>query len=353
MASVIRIVDRQTVEAVAAAWLAQLDGGDLSDADLAAFREWINRSPEHRKTLMRLASVWTGVDDAIEARIEQAMNDAPPSFVRPIGVLGALMGLYPARMAGALAGLVGTIVLSAAFFIYGPAGIPANPEKAVYASAVGEQKEMTLEDGTVVRLNTDSAIEVDFSPGERSLRLLEGEAWFDVAQNARRPFVVYAGEGAVRAVGTSFAVRKRDGVVDVTVTEGRVVLSTLRRDDGEEEEASLPLATLEAGHQASFDEQRVESVDRLEAEEIERKLSWREGFLRFEGDPLGDVVEEIGRYTTVEITIEDEALRDLRVGGYFRTGDIETMLEVLHQSFGVASEWEGKEKVRLMTASAD
>lgn len=353
MASVIRIVDRQTVEAIAAAWLAQLDGGELSEADLAAFREWINRSPEHRTTLMRLANIWAGVDHAIEARIEQAMTDAPASSARSLGMFGALMGLYPARMAGALAGLVAVIVLSAAFFVYGSARFPTDPEKAVYASAVGEQKGLTLEDGTFVRLNTDSAIEVDYSPGERSLRLLEGEAWFDVTHNEARPFVVYAGEGAVRAVGTSFAVRKRDGVVDVTVTEGRVVLSTLRRNDGEEEQAPLPLATLEAGHQASFDEQRVESVDRLEAEEIERKLSWREGFLQFEGEPLGEVVQEIGRYTTVEIMIEDEALRDLRVGGYFRTGDIETMLEVLERSFGVASEWEGKGKVRLVTASAE
>jgi transmembrane sensor len=348
MASLIRIVDRQTVEAEAAAWLAQLDGGALSRADRAAFCEWLGRSPEHRESLTRMARMWSGVDEIIEARIERAVTeneDVKPH--RAMGLGGALARLYPAHAAAAFATAACALALAALVVVNGPFG-GSEPAKAVYASAIGEQKELTLDDGSLVRINTGSSIEVDFSPGERSVRLLEGEAWFDVVHNPKRPFVVYAGDGAVRAVGTSFAVRKRDSVVDVTVTEGRVVLSTIRREEGAEP-SPFPLATLEAGHQASFDEQ-VESVDRLETEEIERRLSWREGFLRFDGEPLGDVVQEIGRYTTVSIEIEDDALRDLRVGGYFQTGDIDTMLEVLERSFGVAHRWEGKEVVLLTSA---
>lgn len=350
MGSVIKIVDRQTVDAIAAAWLAQLDGGDLSPADLAAFREWINRCPEHRQTLLRAARIWSGLDDIIEARIAAAAGEpvSGPSPA-PMGAVAALVRLYPVRSAAALAACFCLVILSAVMAIANPFGGRPETGKAVYASAIGEQKELTLGDGSSVRLNTGSAVEVDFSPAERSVRLLEGEAWFDVAHNPERPFVVYAGDGAVRAVGTSFAVRKRDGVVDVTVTSGRVVLSTIRRETDEENSSPFPLATLDAGHEASFGEQ-VESVERLEPAEIQRKLSWREGFLRFDGEPLDDVVKEISRYTTVNIVIDDEALRDIRVGGYFQTGDIDTMLDVLERSFGVAYAWEGEREVRLTAA---
>lgn len=344
MTSIIKIVDRQTVDAIAASWLAQLDGGDLSEADMAAFREWLNRCPEHRETLRRMARVWSGLDAIIEARLEKTLALAEAG--RPAGLASSLARLYPARAALAAAASLFLVVLSA--FILAADPFSPEPRKAVYAAAIGEQRDMRLEDGSVVRLNTGSSIEVDYSPEERSVRLLEGEAWFDVAHNAKRPFVVYAGEGAVRAVGTSFAVRKRDNIVDVTVTAGRVILANLKQDD-EKAPSPYPLATLEAGQQASFDE-RVESVESLDAAEVERKLAWRDGYLRFDGEPLSEVVNEISRYTTVTIVIEDPALQDLRIGGYFQTGDVNTMLDVLRQSFGVDYEWKGDQQVILAAA---
>ncbi|PQA87674.1 FecR family protein [Hyphococcus luteus] len=349
MTSVIKIVDRQTVDAIAAAWLAQLDGGDLSPADMAAFREWLNRSPEHRETLIRMARVWSGLDTVIDARLEKVLAVAEADDAeKPAGLMPALARLYPVRASLAAAASLFMVVFGVFFVAADPFGFSAAPDKAVYASAVGEQKEMHLEDGTIVRLNTGSSLEVDYSPEERSVRLLEGEAWFDVAHNAKRPFVVYAGDGAVRAVGTSFAVRKRENVVDVTVTSGRVVLSNLKREENVEP-SPYPLATLEAGHQASFDE-RVESVDSLDTEELDRKLAWRDGYLRFNGQPLSEVVDEISRYTTVTIVIEDPTLQNLRIGGYFQTGDVNTMLDILHQSFGVEHEWKGEEQVILAAA---
>lgn len=348
MSSVIKIVDRQTVDAIAASWLAQLDGGDLSPADMAAFREWLNRSPEHRETLVRMSRVWSGLDAVIEARLEKAFAAAEAETSRPAGIAPALARLYPVRASLAAAASLFLLVFGVFVVTANPFGFSSASEKAVYAAAVGEQKEMHLEDGTVVRLNTGSSLEVDYSDEERSVRLLVGEAWFDVAHNAKRPFVVYAGDGAVRAVGTSFAVRKRDHLVDVTVTSGRVVLSNLKRSTYAEP-SPYPLATLEAGHQASFDE-RVESVESLGREEIDRKLSWREGYLRFDGEPLSEVVNEISRYTTVSIVIEDPGLQDLRIGGYFQTGDVSTMLDVLRQSFGVEHKWKGDGEVILAAA---
>lgn len=347
MTSVVKIVDRQTVDAIAASWLAQLDGGDLSAADMAAFCEWVNRSPEHRATLLRMAEVWSGLDSVIEARLDRALAAAESDARPPMGFLQALARLYPLRASLAAAASLFVAAFGVLVVAADPFGFSGGPQKTVYAAGVGEQKDMRLEDGSLVRLNTGSSLEVDYSPEERSVRLLEGEAWFDVAHNAKRPFVVYAGEGAVRAVGTSFAVRKRSNVVDVTVTSGRVVLSNLKREE-DVAPSPYPLATLEAGHQASFDD-RVESVTSLDKEEIDRKLAWRSGYLRFDGQPLSEVVDEISRYTTVEIVIEDPALQDLRIGGYFHTGDVETMLDILQQSFGVGHEWKGTREVVLVS----
>lgn len=349
MTSVIKIVDRQTVDAIAASWLAQLDGGDLSPADMAAFCEWLNRSPEHRETLIRMARLWSGLDDVLAARIDNALaaTDSMGSGKR-VSLVGALMKTFPLRTSAVFAASALLVVVSAFVIFADPFGFDSGPQKAVYASAIGEQKTMALEDGTQVRLNTGSSLEVDYSAAERSVRLLEGEAWFDVAHNGKRPFVVYAGDGAVRAVGTSFAVRKKANVIDVTVTSGRVILSNLKRDDNDTS-SPYPLATLEAGHQALFDE-KVESVASLDTAELDRRLSWRSGFLRFDGQPLTEVVDEISRYTTVRIIIDDAALQELRIGGYFQTGDVETLLEILEQSFGVAHTWEGEEQVLLMAA---
>ncbi|MCK5749602.1 MAG: DUF4880 domain-containing protein, partial [Oricola sp.] len=187
MTSVIKIVDRQTVDAIAASWLAQLDGGDLSAADMAAFREWLNRSPEHRETLLRMAQVWSRVDRVIEARLDRVLAAADAGG-RKVSLAQTLTRLYPVLASLAVAASLVLIASSVFLVVTDPFGFTAAPQKAVYAAAIGEQKQLRLEDGTVVRLNTGSSLELDYSPEERSVRLLEGEAWFDVAHNAKRPF---------------------------------------------------------------------------------------------------------------------------------------------------------------------
>jgi transmembrane sensor len=178
----------------------------------------------------------------------------------------------------------------------------------------------------------------------RDIRLVKGEALFEVARDPDRPFRVYAGNGLVRAIGTTFTVYLKDSDnVSVTVAEGEVELATVSVPDVKQRAGdtadvpAAPLAKIKAGQIATFSLD-IESIQTLEHAELSRRLSWRDGMLRFDGEPLSEAVQEVSRYTTQKIVILDPALRDLRIGGYFRVGETEAMFEALESSFGVRVE---------------
>ncbi|MGE0410023.1 MAG: FecR family protein, partial [Amphiplicatus sp.] len=334
---------------------AQLETGDLSIEDRAAFREWIKRSPRHYREIIRLArlsgeiNVISEMAGPLKAAAESLAPIARPQ-ARPL--------LASRRRGAVLAGLalalvVGTaIIMGRAFLFNGP---------YVIATAIGGYGERILPDGSVVKLNTASQIEVDYSQTERRVRLLKGEAFFDVAHNADHPFLVYAGDKMVRAVGTAFAVRWTDGDLFVTVAEGRVEYGVARsspdgaRDGGAalakiqspDEGTAAPLA-LDAGHvltvQSGVGGREIKD---LSAQDLNRQLSWRSGVLDFTDKPLIDVVHEMSRYTELKIEIADPALRDLKLSGVFRTGETSELFDALTLSFDVEVEQVNKKLVRL------
>jgi len=232
--------------------------------------------------------------------------------------------------------LVVLSVAPAAFHFRPRTPVAAN---VLYSTDVGEQKPITLADGSRVLLNTDSRIQVNYSAQQREVFLLRGEAYFEVAHNAERPFLVYAGANMVRAVGTAFTVYLKKQDIEVVVTEGIVELSAMANGSGGRTAKNLikpaiKLADIKAGQSADFN-QEVESIQPVMPLEIKRKLSWREGILAFSGEPLEQVVAEISRYTPVTIVISDPAIRNVRIGGYFKVGATDALLEALETSFGV------------------
>ncbi len=163
----------------------------------------------------------------------------------------------------------------------------------------------------------------------RILQLVAGEAYFEVAPDARRPFAVYAGRFAVRALGTAFAVQMLSSGVDLTVTGGQVELASfktapatitgadsagLELGPGERAEARVPLSS--GQHATVADDVRL--IEQIDAKGIEKRLSWRDGMLVFDDDPLASVVAEINRYTPTRIVISDPSIRTLKVGGLFQ-----------------------------------
>ena len=192
----------------------------------------------------------------------------------------------------------------------------------LYATAIGQQLTITLAEGSVVVLNTNSQIKVDYDQQYRDIRLLQGEAHFTVARNSERPFRVYAGVGRVQAVGTAFSVYLKDNAVNVTVTEGRVILASLIRPSTNRLKQPLApsgaeqllgskaivddgyvqtLGTIKAGESATIQSvvdsnastgSWLDTIETIETREMEKRLSWREGLLTFKERNLGGLAPE-------------------------------------------------------------
>jgi transmembrane sensor len=326
MEKVAQFPNARQIETEACAWIAQLDGGEPSQEDLDAFREWIHRSPRHQKEIKRLSAIWGDLNVLTELAVP--IRSPPPTVLDRFNFRVAAIAI------SLLFGLVGSA------YVMWPAKYIREPEaNPVFTTAIGERKSVTLADGSKVLLNTDTRIQVEYSPERRVLHLHQGEAFFEVAHNADRPFLVYAGGDVVRAVGTAFSVRIQKHDVAVVVTEGTVELASVSHtpvgtQGGLAKPRTVKLVALDAGQGATVDE-HVEAIETIKPAEVTRKLSWREGVLSFSGEPLEQVVEEVSRYTSLTIVISDPSIRNVTIGGYFKAGETEAMFEALETSFGV------------------
>lgn len=207
--------------------------------------------------------------------------------------------------------------------------LPPRNYAASYQTAVGGYEEIRLPDDSVITLNTHSAVSVHYSDGARHVHLQRGEAYFDVAPAPERPFIVVAGSGTVRAVGTAFDMYLKDDVVEVTVTEGivEVLPNALQA-------AALAPEMLGEGQTLEYRE-TIEYVADVDEDEIARRLAWRDGMLDFRGATLAEVVEEAGRYISTRIAITTPAIEGLSMNGYIRAGDVDTLLELIESNDGV------------------
>lgn len=320
----------------ACVWISKIHDAPLSAADELAFKQWLGQSPAHKNELRRMAKRW----DELNILTELAV----PLSSQQVTNTNSSYGFW----AGLTASMATVLFVGFLFFFSGPAS-----ETGVYSTAIGEQRLVTLSDHSTVLLNTNSAIQVRYSKDVRSIQLMQGEALFDVSSNPDRPFKVQAGKSVVLAIGTAFSVHIKKESVDVIVTEGIVGLSKLQ-DYSVNGSSNASLETQEravitAGQSGSFNQRSdtIELVEDVTESMIDRKLSWREGLVKFSGVPLEEVVEEISRYTALKIVILDPDLRGLRVGGLFKVGETDKMFEALALGFGVNAEYVNDSEVHL------
>lgn len=350
--NVVKLIDMGAIEAEAAAWIARLDSETATADDQDEFAAWKARNAYHREAAERLAGLWSDLD----VLGQLAAPVAPGPFALPGRARAFRTGWAP-RPFG-LAAAAAAVVAAVCLALMAPQVLW--PQTQVYETAVGEQRTVNLADGSSAQLNTNSRIEVRYSHKARDLRLVKGEAFFEVAPNKRRPFSVYARNGVVRAVGTAFSVYLRRDRLEVTVTKGTVQLASFTKPAGAmrlDQAGSLPRrplamvhATEGAAESAVLAQGTVEQIV-LPAPVVTRRMAWRQGMLAFEGQPLSEVVADVSRYTDMEIEIADPRLRAVRVGGYFKVGEIEPLFEALEASFGVRVERLDATHVRLSAAS--
>lgn len=199
----------------------------------------------------------------------------------------------------------------------------------LYRTGVGQRRAVTLADGSRVTLNTASTVEVAFSASERRVRLVRGEALFQVAHDATKPFLVDAGSARFRALGTAFNVRLRPDVVELTVTQGVVAVAA------REGEVNVPSAARIAAGGGAVVRSGAVAPTALDDQHLRQRTAWQEGVLEFDGESLAQVVGEFNRYRSQPIVIGDARLEALRIGGRFEVDEADKFLEALTSSFPI------------------
>ena len=318
----------------ASVWVAKLDNR-LSDADQKALQDWMAADPENQAVLLEMTRLWD------KMTVLSRLSDL---FPEPIADT-ARSPRYPMAIA---ASVVVTMMAAVWILFTGNPGnnseqhqeIVATVSEIVYETAVGEQSTVNLPDGSQVVLNTSSRIEVDYTDEYRLLRLERGEIHVQVAEDKARPLSVIAGENIVQAVGTAFSLEiTSDQQIELVVTEGKVLVG-VRQAPGDSTGETKPVVldpssvTVVAGEELILGDPE-EDVIEVSPEEIEIKLSWRQGNLIFRGESLEDAMTEIGRYTTVQFVILDDDLKKVQVAGLFKAGDVEGLLTTLRDNFNI------------------
>jgi len=339
--------DQKSIDAEAADWLVRLEEDNVSAADRVAFLAWRGASARNREAFERLLKLWGAFDEA-KVLADYAVSDENTELLAKdaararLGVFGRRSVLTGIAASVAVLGAVGlSIVIKSNL---------SNPHRNSFETAIGEQQTIDLPDGSVIELNTNSHVEYVYLKDTRDIRLLRGEAYFEVASDKDRPFTVQTPGGRVVAVGTAFTVRlNNDSEMDVLVSEGKVVFLPEKTPALQQEITVTPQsATAVSAGQTAIIKNDVESVDIIEPEALARKLSWRQGVLAFSGDPLAEVIADVGRYTDIVIEIDDQTLRDLPVSGYFKIGEVDEMFEALEIMAGLQAERVSAKKVRLV-----
>lgn len=330
----------------AAHWVVVHDRGDLSDAEQAEFDDWM-AEPLHTAAFAKahnaldVFALDDGSDPHLRALRQAALETPRPSRRR--WLVGG--GLAAASIAAVVTFMAWTPLTDNLAEMARPVagGQYANPVQTSASAAatakrrdpsdirtgVGEQRTLRLSDGSTVTLNTNSRLTVAFTEGRRLVRLVRGQALFEVAHNANRPFVVEAADRQVTALGTVFEVRVDPGRMSVALVEGRVAIDR-SSETPSQRLAIIEPAILKPGQQFVAElgsAQMVASVD------VSRQLLWRDGFIEFDDEPLDRAVAEFNRYTTRPIALADDGVASLRVSGVFRIGSpdrfVNTVAEIL------------------------
>jgi transmembrane sensor len=300
------MVERESaadIEADAARWVVRVDRDGDDPGVRAELDAWLAGDRRRMGAYVRAEAGWKHLDRASVLEVEAPVRAA----ATPIRRRGLIAGLS-AIAAGLVAAVVAPRLLAQR-----------------YGTTLGEIRRVPMGDGSVAAINTDSELEVNMRSRLRAVKLERGEAWFEVAKDPERPFVVESGPVRVRAVGTAFSVRKREAGSDILVTEGVVEVWT--------KDGKTPPRRVAAG-QRVFAENDVGVLTPPEADaDLGRQLAWRDGQIVLDGQTLAEAAAEFNRYNDRKIEVADTRLADERFVGWFRTNDPEGFAQAAATTF--------------------
>ena len=290
----------------AANWLTRLHDEDVTEADRHAFDAWCQADPRHAVAIERMRGLWGSLDTlpAMPARI--ALNRAfTPQRSRGVQVTGVL-----------------GVVLCAWL------GLQHLPVwMADQRTGVGERRQVVLEDGSQLQLNSNSAVDVKFDGHQRVIELLQGELWVDVAKDAQRPFVVRTDQGTATALGTRYLVKRaEDGTTIVTVIESTVAVK------GDTSEG----IKVTAGQRAVLNHGQAQAAQAIGNSDPD---AWTRGLLKVNDQPLSEVLQTLASYRHGLVRFDPQALQSMRVSGVFKLDDTTAALSALADNLPIQVEY--------------
>lgn len=317
MMNLVHSSTEQDVQARAEDWFARLRAPDCPATEHSACELWRNASPENEAAYQEVQRLW---ERSALLRLSPEIAHATAMAMRPSGLMRVQRRWHlPAAAAVTL------LALGLGLFT------PWMQRGNAYTTGTGEQRSITLVDGSKVLLDAESQLTVRYSEHQRKLLLTKGQAQFKVEHDKQRPFVVQAANGAVTALGTEFQVRVIGQEVLVTLLEGKVAVDMPGPSNAKATE------TLIAGQQIAYSKQKKE-VWKKRAADLEVAKGWTYGDLVFKRWRLDDLVAEMNRYSPTKLVIEDPSLGDLVVSGRFHAGDHQSLILALENDWPVRAD---------------
>lgn len=290
----------------AANWLTRLHDEDVTEADRHAFDAWCQADPRHAVAIERMRGLWGSLDTLPAKPARMALNRAfTPQRSRGVQVTGVL-----------------GVVLCAWL------GLQHLPVwMADQRTGVGERRQVVLEDGSRLQLNSNSAVDVKFDGHQRVIELLQGELWVDVAKDAQRPFVVRTDQGTATALGTRYLVKRAEnGTTLVTVIESTVAVK------GDTSEG----VKVAAGQRLILDHGQAQAPQAIGNSDPD---AWTRGLLKVNDQPLDEVLQSLASYRHGLVRFDPQALKNLRVSGVFKLDDTTAALAALADNLPIQVEY--------------
>ncbi|MCB1121125.1 MAG: FecR domain-containing protein [Verrucomicrobiae bacterium] len=337
-------------EQAAAEWTLRIDRG-LTAEEQDEYTEWLAADPSHREAMSLYQWGWdefdrlAGLQTSHHARVDPDLL-APGNIILPRQrshrKLIALFAAFPLAAVLALAGFLFLADTEQ------KSSIPVQPAIELLARI----EQVTFEDGSVVEINRGARIEGAYTPSERRVYLLKGEANFEVAKDPNRPFIVNVAGVDVKAVGTVFSVKLSDDEVDVIVTEGKV--SVKHHSNRPSEETDTVDTFIELGQRAKVrlaSDQPSVLVSAMAPHEIEAATLWQPRLLDFDSAPLGVIVEEFNRSNPIQVVLGDPTLEMVKLSSSFWSDNVEGFVRLMESSFNMKAEWRGSREIVLRDAN--
>lgn len=328
-----RLMTNNTPDDAAADWFVRLNSGDVTESTRLEHEAWLAEDEGNRERF---------------ENVQRSMRDLAPLDDWMHTELDRLNGRVMARRAWRTKGLIGFGSAAAAVAAVS-LWITTNPAD-LYTTERAEQREISLDDGSRIHLNSASSVAVRYSPEERTVELNSGEGVFDVSRDAQRPFVVAAADAEVVAIGTQFRVRLVGGDVTVTVLEGAVAVFDRPGSGATSAPGSRPSESeptlLYANDQVTLSNGVMTAVESVNASVA---TAWREGKLIYDATPLREVVAEMSRYTAIELAVAD-GVPDHPITGLIQIRSPDAMLRFISNAVPVTPVRASKERIVLHAA---